>query len=251
MNPTKAVTREIGSTYVNCVSCHPDRHAIDIALAREQHAAYCSMLVDLGLDVITLPSDEAHPDACFIEDTVVVHRKKALVCRMGAESRRGEETAVEEALSSYLKIRRAKPPATVEGGDVVHFERRLLSGISKRTNAEGVRQMTDWLEVPVDTIADPDIMHLKSYVTYLGRDVVIVNRRYASSEALAGLEKIVVPEDEAYAADTLTIDNTVLMPASCPKVHELVRQAGFDVVALDMSEIEKCDGAMTCLSVLF
>lgn len=251
MNPTKAITRDIGSTYVKCESCHPERSTIDLSLAKEQHAAYCRALSDLGLEVITLPSDEAHPDACFVEDTVVVHGNKALVCRAGAESRRGEETAIEEVLRDYVKVKRAEPPATVEGGDVVHFERRLLSGISKRTNAEGVRQMEDWLEVTVDTIVDPSIMHLKSYITYLGRNVVIVNRRYASDPALAGLETIVVPEDEEYAADTLTIGDTVLMPASCRRAHELVRQAGFDVVALDMSEIEKCDGAMTCLSVLF
>lgn len=185
-----------------------------------------------------------------MEDTAVVHGGKALICRAGAESRRGEEGAVEGVLRQYLTVRRAEAPATVEGGDVVHFENSLLSGVSQRTNAEGVRQMADWLEADVDTIVDPEIMHLKSYVTYLGDDTVILNRRYASHPALDGLKAIVVPDGEDYAADTLTIDDTVLMPASCPNAQELVRRAGFKVIPLNMSEIEKCDGAMTCLSVL-
>ncbi|UCE91052.1 MAG: amidinotransferase [Methanobacteriota archaeon] len=251
MGPTKAITRKMGKAYVDCVSCHPKRHTIDLTRAKEQHSTYCSTLADLGLEVATLPADESHPDACFVEDTVVVRGRRALVCRAGAESRRGEETAVEQFLQDYLTTRRAEAPATVEGGDVVHFEGRLLSGVSQRTNAEGVRQMGDWLEAPVDTIVDPEIMHLKSYVTYLGRNTVVANRRYASHPTLADLDVVVVPPDEAYAADTLTIDDTVLMPSSCPKAHDLVRRAGFRVVQLDMSEIEKCDGAMTCLSVLF
>ena len=247
----KAITRAIGRSYVECVSCHPKRHTIDLSLAREQHARYCRALSDLGLEVITLPPDEAHPDGCFVEDTAVVHGRKALICRAGAQSRRGEEDAVEAVLREYLRVKRAEAPATVEGGDVVHLEDRLVSGVSQRTNAEGVRQMSDWLEVPVDTIVDGSIMHLKSYLTYLGRGCVIVNRRYASHPALESLETIVVPDGEEYAADTLMIDDTVMMPASCPTAHDLVRRAGFVVVPLDMSEIEKCDGAMTCLSVLF
>lgn len=251
MSPTKAITRALGKTYVQCVSCHPKRNTIDISLAREQHARYCRTLSDLGLEVITLSPDEEHPDGCFVEDTVVVRGRKALICRVGAESRRGEEVAVEELLRRYLDVKRAEAPATVEGGDVVHLEDRLVSGVSQRTNAEGVRQMSEWLEVPVGTIVDGSIMHLKSYVTYLGRNTIIINRRYASHPALAGLETIIVPEGEEYAADTLTIDDTVMMPASCQVAKDLVRRAGFSVIALDMSEIEKCDGAMTCLSVLF
>ncbi len=251
MNPTKAITRTIGDSYVDCVSCHPERHTIDLSTAKSQHAAYCRTLADLGLEVITLPADERHPDACFVEDTAIVHGGKALICRAGTESRRGEADAVEEILRQYLTTRRAEPPATVEGGDVVHLDDRLVSGVSQRTNSEGVRQMADWLDVPVDTIVDPEIMHLKSYVTYLGRDTVILSRRYVSHPALDGLKTVVVPDGEGYAADTLTIEDTVLMPASCPRAHELVRREGFKVIPLDMSEIEKCDGAMTCLSVLF
>jgi dimethylargininase len=251
MTAKRALTRTPGSNYTRCMSCHPLRHAIDLSLALEQHRRYCSTLSDLGLEVITLLPDEEHPDACFVEDTAVIHGQKALICRAGIESRRGEEDLIVDVLRQYLSLRRASAPATVEGGDVVHFENRLLSGLSQRTNAEGVRQMSEWLEVEVDTIEDAGMMHLKSHVTYLGRDTVIATKNYSDHPSLRDLEVIVVPPGEEYAADTLTLRDTVLMPAGRDRSHELVREAGFDVIPLDVSEMEKCDGALTCLSLLF
>lgn len=248
--PKRAIVREPGKSYKKCISCHPLRDTIDIALVREQHARYRNTLDDLGLEVISVPPDDVHADACFVEDNAVIHGKKALICRMGAVSRRGEESAIEETLKQYVRTKRASAPATVEGGDVVHFDDRLLSGVSERTNQEGVLQMARWLDFRVDTIVDPEIMHLKSYVTSLGRDTVISTKRYAKHMALAGLSVIVVPEGEEYAADTLTVGDTVIMPEGHPLAQELVCEAGFRVVSLDMSEFEKCGGALTCLSLL-
>ena len=156
-----------------------------------------------------------------------------------------------EVLGEHLRLKRAVAPATVEGGDVVHFEDRLLSGVSQRTNLEGVRQMSEWLEVEVNTLEDPRMMHLKSHVTYLGSNIVIATEEYADHSSLKGREVIVVPRGEEYAADTLAIDDTVLMASGRPKSHDVVRQAGFKVLPLDVSEMEKCDGALTCLSLLF
>jgi dimethylargininase len=219
--------------------------------ARQQHDEYRSVLEGLGLDVITMPADDEHPDACFVEDCAIVHGGRALITRMGAPSRRGEIDAVESVLGEHLTTKRAVPPATVEGGDVVHLPDRLVSGLSARTNAEGVRQMADWLEVDVDTIDDASMMHLKSHVTYLGEAKCIATKRFADHPALLGLEVIVVPEGEEYAADTLSVGNTVLMPSGRTASHELVRRAGFDVIPVDVSEFEKCDGALTCLSIIF
>lgn len=251
MNPKRALTRPPGRSYAKCLSCHPLRNTINLSLAKEQHAAYRRALSELGLEVLTLESDDSHPDACFVEDTAVVRGHRALVCRMGAESRRGEEGAVEGVLADFFSVKRASSPATIEGGDVVHLENKLLSGLSQRTNEEGVAQMAAWLNVEVDTIADPEIMHLKSYMTCLGRDTVIASKRFSKHRALRGLSVIVVPDEEAYAADTLTVGDTVIMPARMPRSEALVREAGFEVVPLDVSEFEKCDGAVTCLSILF
>lgn len=251
MSPKRAVVREPGETFTKCLSCHPLRHTVNLSRAKSQHAAYRNALRELGLEVIAVMPDDDNPDACFVEDNAVVHGKRALVCRMGAESRRNEIGPIEAVLGEYLETRRATGPATVEGGDVVHFQDRLISGISKRTNPEGLRQMREWLNVRVDVIEDPSIMHLKSYVTSLADDTVIASKRFSKHPALAGLKVIVVPDDEGYAADTLTVGKTVLMPAGLPKSRILVKDAGFDVVTVEVSEFEKCDGAVTCLSIIF
>jgi len=250
MVPKLAIVREPGDSYSRCISCHPLRRTINVARARRQHAGYCKTLTDLGLELIRVPRDDENADSCFIEDNAVIHQGKALICRMAKESRRGETGAVENVLKGMVRVRRATAPATVEGGDVVHFSDRLLSGVTQRTNDHGISQMREWLEVKVDTVKDPSIVHLKSYVTYLSRDFVISTKRYSKHPALDGFTVLVVPEDEGYAADTLTIGDTVLMARGRPKSQALVKNAGFDVISLDVGEIEKCEGALTCLSLI-
>jgi len=227
------------------------RDTVDLERAREQHAEYCRTLAELGLEVVSIPPDDAHADACFVEDNAVVHKGKALICRMAMDSRRGEIGPVEEVLSQYKRVRHAEPPATVEGGDVIHLPDRLISGISERTNPDGVQEMRDWLEVQVDEVADPEMMHLKSYVTFIGRGTVIATEKFRGHKALGGLCVLVTPKGEEYAADTLAVGEVVLMPAGRPRAAETVRQAGFDVRTIDVSEFEKCDGAVTCLSIIF
>jgi dimethylargininase len=251
MEPTKALVREPGDTYTSCISSHPQHHTVDLNKARAQHARYCDVLSDLGLEVIRVPRDDLHPDACFVEDNAVVFGDKALICRMAKESRRGEQPGVAAVLEKYVKIKWAEAPATIEGGDVVHLGDRLICGVTERTNLEGVSQLKDWLGVRVDTIDDPGIMHLKSYVTSLGGGRVIATRKYSAHPALEGLEVLVIPDGEEYAADTLTVGDTVLMPAEYPRSHEMVRAVGYEVIPMDVGEIEKCDGALTCLSILF
>lgn len=250
MTPRYAIVREPGDSYPRCISCHPLRKTIQVARAREQHAEYCRALADLGLELIRVPRDDENADSCFVEDNAVVHRGKALICRMAKESRRGETDAVESILKDIVRVKRATAPATVEGGDVVHFSDKLLSGVTQRTNEHGISQMREWLEVEVDTVEDRSIVHLKSYVTYLGRDLVISTRKYSKHPALEGFTVLVVPEEEGYAADTLAIGDTVLMAKGRPKSHAIVRDAGFEVISLDVSEIEKCEGALTCLSLI-
>jgi dimethylargininase len=251
MLPKRALVREPCDRYPGCISSHPLRHTVDVRRARAQHANYCKALSDLGLEVIHVARDDERPDSCFVEDNAVVHGGRTLICRMAKESRRGEEIGVEAVLMERMPVKRAVAPATIEGGDVIHLPGRLISGVTQRTNKEGVAQMGDWLGVPVDTIADPGIVHIKSYVTYLGEGMIIATRKYADHPALDGYEVLVVPEGEEYAADTLGIGDTVLMPAGLPEAHGMVREAGFDVIPLEVSEFEKCEGAITCLSILF
>lgn len=251
MTPKRALVREPGCLYPRCISSHPLRHTINIKRARRQHAEYCSILSELGLDVIKLPRDDEHPDSCFVEDNAVVCGGKALICRMAKESRRGEEVAVEEFLSQYMPIKKVEPPATLEGGDVIHLHNRLISGLTERTNTLGVAQMEAWLGVRIETIRDPTIAHLKSYITYLGKGTMIMTKKYSNHPILDHFEKLIVPEKEWYAANTLTIGDVVLMPQGYPRSVRMVKEAGFEVISLNVSEFTKCEGALTCLSILF
>ena len=251
MEPRYALVRTPGDSYRSCLSTHPLHSTVSLELAREQHARYCETLSELGLEVIHVPRDDLHPDACFVEDNAVVHGGRALICRMARESRRGEQPGVAAKLEEFMSVRWAEEPATIEGGDVVHLDDRLICGITQRTNPDGMAQMKEWLGVPVSTIFDPGIMHLKSYVTYLGRGIAIATEKYSRHPALEGLHILIPPEGEEYAADTLAVGDTVLMAEGHDEAHSLVRDAGFEVIPMDVSEIEKCDGALTCLSILF
>ncbi len=219
-------------------------------MAREQHASYRKALGELGIEVVVLPRDDAHPDSCFVEDTAVVHDGRAVVCRPAKESRRGEVEGIEPVLSSLMPTKRIRAPATLEGGDVVHVPGGLISGLTARTNEDGVRQMQEALGVPVATIEDRTIMHLKSHVSHLGGESILVTGRYAAHPVLSRFDKVLVPEDEAYAANALSVNGTIVMPDGFPKTAAAVRGAGFDVVTLRMTEFPKCEGAMTCLSIL-
>ena len=251
MNYRFAITREPGQTFNECLSEHPLKFDVHIGRARRQHAKYREVLSDLGLEIINLPRDDIQPDSCFVEDTVVVHKGKAFFTRMSEESRREEGHAIEEILKQYLQISRAVEPATLEGGDVIHVNNCLICGITQRTNIDGVRQMSKWLEVRVDTITNPSMMHLKSYATYLDRKTMLVTSDVIDHPILKPYRKIVVPNHEKYAANSLTINKTVLMASTRPNSIELVKEAGFEVIPVDVSEFEKCDGALTCLSILF
>jgi len=251
MAPKRALVREPGDRYRGCISSHPLRDLVDLSLARRQHAEYCRTLAELGMEVMRIPRDDVHPDSCFVEDNAVIYGDRAIICSMAKESRRGEEVAIESALRGFMAVKRAMPPATVEGGDVVHLPDRLISGVTERTNKKGIEEMESWLGVRVDSIFDPNIVHLKSYVTYLGRKTMIATKAYANHPALSEFNLLIVPDNEMYAANTLTIDDLVLMPEGLHAAHSLVREAGFDVKPLAVSEFEKCEGALTCLSLLF
>ena len=251
MDPKHAIVRSPGDTYHSCLSTHPLHHTVNLEKAREQHNYYCKTIEELGLEIIHVRRDDVHPDSCFVEDNAVVHKNKALICRMAKESRRGEQPDVAAVLEEYMPVKWAKPPATIEGGDVIHLENRLICGITDRTNPEGVGQMQEWLNTKVDTVFDPSIMHLKSYVTYLGHGIMMSTEKYSHHPALQGFEMVVPPSREEYAADTLSVGETVLMAKGYDDAQQMVKDAGFEVIVLDVSEIQKCDGALTCLSILF
>ena len=249
--PKRAVVRELGSSFTKCISSHPLHHTVNITRARKQHARYTTTLEELGLEVIRLAQDEIYPDACFVEDTAVIHSGKALITRLANTSRQGEEQAVAEVLQEFLPVKSIKAPGTLEGGDIIHVNNQLISGISQRTNRAGIDQMQAYFGVTIETIEDPLLIHLKSHVTYLNNNIMLATTPYAHHPALVDFDVLLVPDHERYAANTLTINDTVLMPSEHPETQQLIEEAGFEVIGLNMSEFAKCEGALTCLSLLF
>ena len=246
-----AIVREPSNSFKQCISSHPSHDTVSPHRAVSQHRIYVQTLKDLGLDVIELPKLESFPDSCFVEDTAIIHNNKVLMAFMGAESRRGEEISVQETLEELFHIKRTTYPATIEGGDVIHFSDFLISGITQRTNLEGVELLRTLLQTDVKTVVDRDIIHLKSYVTYLDEKNIIMEKRYSNHPVFEGMNKIVLEDSERYASNTLTFNGTVLIPKNYPSAVEALKEQDYDVITLEMSEFEKCEGAITCLSLIF
>lgn len=249
--PKHAIVRQISASYTSCISFHPLRHHLNLEKARDQHSLYVKTLQELGLEIIDLFALNKFPDSCFVEDTAVLHKSNAVITRMGAISRRGEGESIATILKDYFHVSTIQEPGTIEGGDVVHLPDKLLSGVSQRTNSEGILQASSFLGVQIDTITDPAIIHLKSHISYLNDETLLVTSKYADHSSIEKYEKMVVPQSEEYATNVLSINGTVIMPNGFPQTHHLLQDHDFDIILLNTSEIEKCQGALTCLSLVW
>lgn len=203
-----------------------------------------------------LPPDERYPDACFVQDTAVVYGGLAVLARLGAESRRGEEVGSGQILraTDSLRVSEIRAPATLEGGDVLVMRSRVWVGLSDRTNRAAFAQLRDLLELEgavVQAVAVHEGLHLLSGCTYLGQGVLLAAGAWADLPAFAGLEVIRVSPQEAYAANSLGLGEFALVPAGFPHTAAQIRASGFQVLAVDLSEFAKADGGATCLSLLF
>jgi len=246
-----AIVRPVPDSYDRCIRTNRDK--IDVALAKRQHAEYCQALQKLGLSLTWIRGDNALPDSCFVEDTAVVFGEKAVICNMAAKSRANEAAEVAKVMSELKETYRIKPPATIDGGDVLRVDDRVLVGISARTNLHAVRQLKKILEnsgMKVVPVKVHKVLHLKSACTYLGNGVVILSRGCFDTKVLQGLGKIFVPKGEEYAADCLAVNGTVLIAKGHAETRKLVEKEGFRVEELEISEFRKGDGALTCLSIL-
>ncbi len=246
-----AIVRPVPESYDQCVRTGSEK--IDVALAKKQHKAYREVLQSLGLKLIWVRGDNGLPDSCFVEDTAVILGEKAVICNMRVKSRAKEVVEVARVLENLKDVRYIKPPATIDGGDVLKIEDRVLVGLTDRTNMHAVHQLEeivceDGFEVvPVKV---RNVLHLKSACTYLGDNYVIVSDGCFDLDVLREYGKIVVPRGEEYAADCLAVNGVVLMAKGYPKTKELTEREGFAVTELDVSEFRKGDGALTCLSIL-
>jgi dimethylargininase len=253
MEPRLAFTRAVPDTFADAV-VQGDRPVIDVEQARRQHHEYEQVLRDHQFTVTTLPADSAHPDCPFIEDTAVVIDDLAVITRPGAPSRRGEPAPVAAALREHLTIAELAAPATLDGGDVLQIGETIYVGRSTRTNDEGIAQLrtiastTGRSTVAVDVTG---VLHLKSAVSHLGGDTLLIAPGCVDQAIFDGFRVIEKAPGEEHGASTLRLaERRILMTGRAPATAGRVREAGFDVATLDMSEFQAADGGLTCLSVL-
>ena len=222
--------------------------------ALDQFEAYIRALSDCGASVSVLDPLKGYPDAHFVEDTAVVTPQVAVITHPGAASRQGEVASIAAALQPFRKIVRIQPPGTIDGGDVLMVDRHFFIGLSERTNPHGAEQLGDaligfgygWTTVPVAAG-----LHFKSSVNAVGEGTLLTTASFAEHRALADFDRIVVSEKEEYAANTLWINDHLIMPAGFPDTRRKLQALKKPIIELDTSEFRKMDGGLTCLSLRF
>lgn len=249
-----AITRPPTPALARCALTHLERRPIDLQAALRQHAAYVGALEACGVVVQTLPPLEDLPDAVFVEDTAVVVDECAVIARPGIDSRRGETDSVEAALTVRRPTIRITPPGTLEGGDVLRVGRTLFVGQTPRTNVEGTAQLRAVLAphgYEVIPVTPTGCLHLKSAVTWVGRETLLVNPDWVDVALFDRWQCVPVAPEEPFGANALVVGDTVHVASSAPLTRRKLDALGFDTVALDTSEFEKAEAALTCLSILF
>ena len=242
---------------VEGITSNPQLGKPDYEKALHQHDTYIEALKQCGVNVTVLPADERYPDSCFVEDPAVITRKCAIITNPGAESRNGEKDEIIGAIREFFpeeKIEYIVAPGTLEGGDVMMVGDHFYVGRSARTNEEGIRQFIAILnkhgltgsEVPLT-----EVLHLKTGVNYLENGNMLVSGEFVEKEDFAKYNRIEIPEEEAYAANCIWVNGTVIVPMGFPAVEAAVRNAGYPVILVDTSEYRKLDGGLSCLSLRF
>ena len=249
-----AVTRKPCKNFARGLTTAVGSEPADYGLMVKQHAAYLEALTTAGLEVIVLDPLPDFPDAHFVEDTAVVTPDVAVITNPGAAARRGEAESIAPILAKFRKIERIQPPGTVDGGDVLQVGNHFFIGLSERTNKQGAEQLGRILQSHGNTwtvVAVGAGLHFKSSVNYVGRNTLLITTAFAHNKRLQGYDKIVTERDEEYAANTLLVNEHLLMPAGFPHTRRQLEPLGFKIIELEISEVRKMDGGLTCMSIRF
>lgn len=242
---------------VNGITSNPQLGQPNYEKALQQHAAYIEALKSCGVAVTVLDADENYPDGCFVEDVAVVTEKCAIITNPGAPTRQGEVDAIVPVLQKFYsnsQIYYIQAPGTLEGGDVMMAGDTFYVGESARTNKEGIAQFAQILTghgYKVVQVPLTEVLHLKTGVNYLENNQMLVSGEFINKPEFASYKKSIVPQEEAYAANCIWVNNNVLVPQGYPTVKKLVEDMGYTVVLVDTSEFRKIDGGLSCLSLRF
>lgn len=252
-----AIVRRPCKALVDGITSAPELGKPDYELALKQHDDYIEALKECGVEVTVLEADERYPDSCFVEDPAIVTRKCAIITNPGTDSRNGEKYEIIDAIKKFYpedKIEYIEPPATIEGGDVMMVDDHFYVGRSARTNEEGIKQLTDILakygmtcsEVPLT-----EVLHLKTGVNYLENNNMLVSGEFIDKPDFEKFNKVVVPDEEAYASNCVWMNDKVIVPEGYPTVLQAVKDLGYETIVVDTSEYRKIDGGLSCLSLRF
>lgn len=249
-----AITRQVSPALAQCELSYIERQSIDLEKARAQHSAYEAMLERLGARVISLPAEPDLPDSMFVEDPAIVLDEIAVIFPSGAESRRREAISLAKAIGEFRELEYVKLPGTIEGGDILKIGRRLYAGVTRRSNEEGIGQLRGILApLGYEVIAVPvnGCLHLKSAVTFIGRNTLLANRKWFDVSVFDEYEWIDVDPSEAHAANALALGENVMFPEAFQQTRARIEARGFRVVSIDMSELQKAESGLTCSSLIF
>ena len=251
---TVAVTRELTAAIGNCELTFLHRSAIDFGLAQQQHRDYQSALSSLGCEVVVVPAPPGLADSVFIEDTALVLDDIAVMLRPGVASRQPEVAGVAEVLQQYKPLKAIEPPGTIDGGDLLRVGNRIFAGLSTRSNQSGIQQLRDIVSdfgMTVETVETTKCLHLKSAVSEVAPGTLLINTDWISSLAFKDFEMIPVDKEETHAANALRIGKNLIYPSSFPRTMDALVNRGIDVLPVDLTELQKAEGAVTCCSLVF
>jgi dimethylargininase len=250
---TTAITREVSSRFDECEITHIDRTPIDVNLARAQHHEYIKALATLGCQIVELPAETDLPDSVFVEDTAFILPEVAVITRPGADSRKPEIESIIPALSSYRPLVHVTEPATVDGGDVLVHGKNIYVGLSTRSTGSVIKQLQSLLDNYGYTIIGAemqDCLHLKTAVTRVDDKTLLINKNWVSPSYFQGYELIEIDPDEPFAANCMPVGNGIIYPTAFPKTRQRLEEKGFKVITVNVDELAKAEGAVTCCSLI-
>jgi dimethylargininase len=248
-----AVTRALSPQISECELTFIQREPIDVPRAKAQHEAYERALEQAGARLIHLPADDRFPDSVFVEDTAVVLKELAILSSPGTASRAGEVAEIALVLSSFRRTSVIEPPATLDGGDVLVIDHTIFVGETSRTNDFGRQALARRVEPFGYTVVPVPVngcLHLKTGCTAIGTDMLLVNPAFIDIRPFAGMEILEVADGEPFAGNSLTVGDTIFMAKSGVRTADLLRSRGYNVECLDISELEKAEAGLTCMSIL-
>jgi len=254
MNHWIAITRPVSRSISNCELTQLERIPIDLENARRQHLAYEAALCSLGVEVLSLPEEPDLPDAVFVEDAAIVLDECAIITRPGADSRKPEAESIARALAAYRKLFTIQAPGSMDGGDVLTVDKTIFVGLTGRTNQSAIEQLQTSLApfgYSVHGVPVSGCLHLKSAVTQVARDILLINPAWVNETNFPGYEFIEVDPSEPYAANALLVQETLLYQPAYPRTLSRLESAGIHPILVDQSELVKAEGALTCCSLIF